>query len=203
MRPVSTSAVGLIPERYYKQPMSPNTRRRFLEITTLATASAVAGCSGGSGNDEQDGRNQTATDGDSLHLESLDVGGSPGGPISIQPTGAVALVDFFATWCAPCKPEMANLRAVRERFDAETLSMVSITQESDRELVREFWTENEGTWPVALDPDLEATQEYGVQNIPTIIVFTQEGEEVWRHVGLAGEDSLVEAVEEARGGESG
>lgn len=132
-----------------------------------------------------------------LEFQSLDVAGSPGGPITLAPPGTVALLDFFATWCPPCKPEMANLRAARARFDRDAVQIVSITQESDEAAVRQFWIDYDGTWPVVLDPDLRATRAYDVTRLPTIVVLGADGGRVFRHTGLAGEARIVDAIERA------
>lgn len=129
-----------------------------------------------------------------LRLSAVDVGGSPGGEISLRPPGKAVLLDFFATWCAPCKPEMENLRAVRSRFEESELAMVSITQEVDTEAIKAFWREYDGTWPVVTDPELRAGQRYQVTKLPTIIVLAPDGTETLRHTGLAGEERLVSGV---------
>lgn len=166
-------------------------RRRFLAAGVACLAGAASGCLGGI-----DDGNST-TDGSGISLRSLEVGGSPGGLVPIRPPGKVVLLDFFATWCAPCKPEMANLRTVRSRFDREAVFIVSITQETDTAAIKRFWRRYRGTWPVVMDPDIVATRAYDVTGIPTIIVLTPDGTEVLRHVGLAGEEKLVSNVETA------
>jgi hypothetical protein len=90
---------------------------------------------------------------------------------------------------------MAELRAVRERFD--DVHLLSITNESDRDAVREFWTTYEGTWPVALDTALRTNDRFGVTRMPTLLVFDAAGEEVWRHVGLARADRIGDRLREA------
>lgn len=197
-------------------------RRTFLGSAATVTA-ALAGCSAGSGaggdgsggGDRSGTGSPTATNGasgrsspggpssgtgggggDALRLQSLDVTGSPGGEIAVDPTGQPLLLDFFATWCAPCKPQMEHLRTVRGEFD--DLRMRSITRETDRGAIADFWREYEGTWPVAMDPKLLAFEKYGVTRIPVLVVLDADGTEVWRHAGLASAESIRTAVEEAR-----
>ena len=156
-------------------------RRTFL---AGAGAAALAGCLGGRGDD-------------AIRLDSLDVGGSPGGTVPVRQPGTVSLVDFFATWCAPCKPQMANLGAVREQFGPGQLRVTSVTSEEDRGAIRSFWETYDGAWPVLLDPELEATRAYEVKGIPTLVLLDADGEVLWRHRGLAGEETLRERVREA------
>lgn len=164
------------------------TRRAFLRGGAAAGVVALAGCLGGT----------RQPPGTGLSLQTLEVGGSPGGTVHLRREGVVSLLDFFATWCTPCKPQMAELRQVRSTFDESTLHLVSITAESDRDAIRDFWTEYEGTWPVAVDEDLEANQRYDVTGIPTMVLVDEEGTEHWRHTGLAAAESVIEEVRAAR-----
>jgi thiol-disulfide isomerase/thioredoxin len=164
-------------------------RRNLLRTAGVAALAGFAGCSAvlGEGSDDDPG----------LQLDTIDVAGSPGGPITVRPPNVVALLDFWATWCAPCKPQMAELRRIRETFP--DLHMLSITNETDVEAIKSFWQTYEGTWPVATDPDLETNERYGVRRIPTLIVLDAAGTEQWRHVGLAAAESVANALREADG----
>mgnify|MGYP006295268453 CR=1 FL=1 len=162
-------------------------RRDVLLTGGSAAIAGLAGCSavlgGGSGTDS------------GLHLDTVDVAGSPGGSIPVNPSNEVVLLDFWATWCAPCKPQMAELRQLRQTFP--DLHMLSITNETDIDAIKSFWRTYEGTWPVATDPDLETNERFGVRRIPTLIVLDAAGTEQWRHVGLAAAESIAHALREA------
>jgi len=166
-------------------------RRRLLATVGTAVATGLAGCvsSGGGG-----GGDGNTDDIDGPTLQTLEVGGSPGGPVPVLPDRP-ALLDFWATWCAPCEPQMAELREIREGFP--DVHMLSITNEAEGGLIREFWTDHEGTWAVASDPDLRTNDRFDVTRIPTILVFDPDGTEVWRHVGLAAADSIADALDDA------
>jgi thiol-disulfide isomerase/thioredoxin len=197
-----------------EQPNDTRTRRRFLSGTAAVALAGVgvtgslAGCSGrdGGATGGSDGDGGDASGGGEtptptptptgLTMETLEVGGSPGETIPVKPAGEAALLDFFATWCAPCKPQMAKLGSVQSEHP--DLHMISVSREQDADLIRDFWVEYEGTWPVAQDTRLEAFQEYDVTRIPTMVVLDAAGEEVWRHSGLAAAADIVEQVEEAR-----
>lgn len=165
--------------------MTPS-RRSFL---ASAAAVGLAGCLGGTGGGTGTSSNTIGT---------IDVGGSSGDVVPVKPAGSVALLDFWATWCAPCKPQMAELGTIREQFP--DLHMLSITNEDDTAAIKQFWREYDGTWSVAMDPELRTNQRFGVNRIPTLLVFDANGSEVWRHTGLAAAESIADAIREAKRG---
>ncbi|MFW5924283.1 MAG: TlpA family protein disulfide reductase [Halanaeroarchaeum sp.] len=131
-----------------------------------------------------------------LTVKGVETPGSTSGQLTINPPNTVSLVEFFATWCAPCKDQMSTLREVRSEFSRETVSFISITQENEPEAIREFWREYDGTWRVGIDPTAEVIQEFGVRGYPTAVVLLPDGTETARHVG-SGSHGLASDVRQA------
>lgn len=116
--------------------------------------------------------------------------------VAVRPPGRVVLLDFFATWCPSCKTQMSNFRTLVERFPE--LRLLSVTWEDEPSVVRGFWTRHGGTWPVATDPEMRTGQAFGVETIPTMLLFDAEGTRVWRDTGVATVETMTAAVERAR-----
>jgi len=163
----------------------PSTRRRVLLAGAALASGGIAGCVGGSGA------------GGAGRLDRVEAVGSPGGTVRIVPEGTVVLLDFFATWCAPCRPQMAELRSVADRFPE--VHLLSITNETDRDAIRSFWEAYGGSWSVAVDPDLETNERFDVTRVPTKILLDRDGAERWRHVGLSPAEDIAAAIEGAGG----
>lgn len=157
-------------------------RRRYL--AGVATAAGLAGCLGG---------NDSGSTPSGLTLDTVATASTDGGSVQVRPAGEPALVDFFATWCAPCKPQMAELVSVNNRFP--DLHLVSITRGESEQEIKQFWADYKGTWPVATDPGLDAFQAYSVKGVPTKVLVGSDGTETWRHKGLASADTIAEQVE--------
>jgi thiol-disulfide isomerase/thioredoxin len=201
--------------------MGPRTRRAVLSGAGSAVAAVLAGCStrlaGGDGTAEEPPptdtpRRKTPADQSAaatpptatatpqsggLLLPSVDAEGSPGSLVPVRRPDRVALLDFFATWCPPCGPQMEHLRDLRDHYDPERFSIVSITQETDESAIESFWTEYDGNWPVVTDPTMRAGRRFDVTNIPTILVLAPDGTEVARHTGLVSAATLTDAVDAA------
>jgi thiol-disulfide isomerase/thioredoxin len=157
----------------------PSTQRRsFLKTVSAALGISLAGCT-----DFQSPRTETpskktgaAGESDPLALPSVVTRGEfPDGNVVLQPDGKLVLLNFFTTWCRPCQEEMPAFRRLRAEYDPATLHMVSITPEVDETLIREFWREYDGTWPVVTDPALAATDRWNANSYPTNLVFDTDG----------------------------
>ncbi len=112
--------------------------------------------------------------------------------------GKYVLLDFWASWCAPCSREAPFLRAVHDEFGADTrFSMIGLDLDEDIETAKGYVERNQMPWPQGFLGDWPSTSvpdEFGVKAIPAILLIDPEGRLVARN--LRGEN-IAEAVRAA------
>jgi thiol-disulfide isomerase/thioredoxin len=108
--------------------------------------------------------------------------------------GRVVLLDFWATWCGPCRLVMPMLGALQSRFGAQGLSVVGVSAE-DAQDVALFARRMAIPYPIAVDKHGETTRAYGVASLPTLVIVDKRG--VVRDVSIGyddGERARLEAT---------
>jgi peroxiredoxin len=88
--------------------------------------------------------------------------------------GKVVLVNFWATWCPPCRKEMPDLETLYKEFKGQGLLILAISDE-DISKIKPFIVEHDATYPVLLDPGSEVHQMFQVKGIPKSFVYDREG----------------------------
>ena len=91
-----------------------------------------------------------------------------------QLQGQVVLVNFWATWCPPCRKEMPDLEALHKRFAAKGLVILAISDEEAAK-VRPFIAEQKYTYPILLDPASLMNKRFLIQGIPKSLVYDRTG----------------------------
>lgn len=93
--------------------------------------------------------------------------------------GKVVLLDFWATWCAPCQAAIPDLRSLNRRRAKDPFMLVSISVDQDEKTLREHVARNEMTWPQVWDKNSELFRKLNAQALPTYVLVDPEGEIVY------------------------
>ena len=91
-----------------------------------------------------------------------------------QLRGQIVLVNFWATWCPPCRKEMPDLETLYKRFSGEGLVILAISDEDDAK-VRPFIAEQKYTYPILLDPGRLINTRYLIEGIPETLLYDHSG----------------------------
>jgi peroxiredoxin/outer membrane lipoprotein-sorting protein len=111
--------------------------------------------------------------------------------------GRVVLLDFWATWCRPCRIEMPRVEALYKEFKARGLVVFGVNVAEDLATVKGFLAQNPYTMPILLDLKREASQRYQADAIPTLVVIGKDGKISSYFHGVREEGVLREALAKA------
>jgi thiol-disulfide isomerase/thioredoxin len=109
--------------------------------------------------------------------------------------GKVVMLDFWASWCAPCRYEMPVLQELYDRYKDEGLALIAVNVGEDRDTAARFVTSYGFTFPVALDPKRSVESVYATRGLPTLIIIDRQGVIQHVHVGF-GRDLKIRLTDE-------
>jgi peroxiredoxin len=111
--------------------------------------------------------------------------------------GKVVVVDFWATWCGPCRALMPHIQKMHEQLAAKGLTILGLDVGEDADTVAKFAKEQSYTFPLLLDAEPQVTSRYFVQAYPTTFVIDRAGRIAFRGMGSGKPTDLQAAVENA------
>jgi thiol-disulfide isomerase/thioredoxin len=100
-----------------------------------------------------------------------------------QLKGKVVFLNFWATWCPPCRGEMPSMEALYQRFKNDGLEFVAVDLRESQPEVKDFITDNKLTFPVALDATGNVGNNYNIQSIPSTYIIDRDGKIIVQAVG--------------------
>jgi thiol-disulfide isomerase/thioredoxin len=89
--------------------------------------------------------------------------------------GEVIMLNFWATWCPPCRKEMPSMRRLAERLDGQAFRILAVNVGESREEIEGFLETVPLPFQIVQDPNMEATQAWGVPGLPYSFLIDAEG----------------------------
>jgi len=142
-------------------------------------AFATDGLAFGGGPREQPAAIDSGSQAPDFTLETLD-----GETVTLSDyRGKVVFLNFWASWCPPCRAEMPSMERLNEVFDGRDFVMRAINVEQDPASVHHFLEQDPPAFTVLLDPDQKAQRLYQVYRFPESFLIDKQGVVLERFVG--------------------
>ena len=111
--------------------------------------------------------------------------------------GKVVLVNFWATWCPPCRKEMPDLEALYNRYKDQGFVILALSEDEETNKVAPFIAEHKISYPILLDPGQKVNNLFQVEGIPKSFVYDREGKLVAQSIDMRTQRQFLEMLAQA------
>lgn len=114
--------------------------------------------------------------------------------------GEVVYIDFWATWCGPCRDSFPWMAEMQTKYQADGLKIIALSLDTDHDLAREFAEELKANFTIGFDDKGEIADLFKVKGMPTSVLLSREGRLISKHEGFNEgnkeeyEESIVKAL---------
>ena len=124
----------------------------------------------------------TGTTGGAPQAPEFTLANRAGGEISLAGLrGQVVMINFWASWCGPCRQEFPALDEMYRKYKPMGFTMVGINVESEKADAERFLGMRPVTFPILFDPANKVSGSYGVSAMPTTVLVDRQGRLRWQH----------------------
>ena len=101
-----------------------------------------------------------------------------------QYKGKVVYVDFWASWCGPCRESFPWMKKMQQQYGKDGLVIIAINVDQDKKLADKFLTEFKPEFSVLFDKDGKLAEDFKVSSMPSSYVLDREGKPRFKHKGF-------------------
>ena len=103
--------------------------------------------------------------------------------------GQVIYLDFWASWCAPCKKSFPWLNQMQSKYQAKGFKVIAVNLDKDQALAKKFLTNNPAKFEIGYDPEGGIASQLKVKGMPSSYLIDRNGNIVSSHVGFLEKDT--------------
>ena len=108
-----------------------------------------------------------------------------------QYQGKVVYLDFWASWCVPCKHSFPWMNRMQGRFANDGLVVIAVNLDEDRSQAEQFLREHPAQFKIIFDPEGKLAETYKVQGMPSSYLFDRNGKLIYSHIGFKEREANV------------
>lgn len=118
--------------------------------------------------------------------------------IGKQP-GKIIYLDFWASWCSPCRQSFPWMNALQEKYKAQDLEVIAVNLDAQAGDAEKFLAKVPAHFTIAYDPKGASAKAYGVKGMPTSLLIGRDGKVIYQHMGFneEGRDKLEKMIQAA------
>jgi thiol-disulfide isomerase/thioredoxin len=105
-----------------------------------------------------------------------------------QYKGQVVMINFWASWCGPCRTEMPILEKLSTKYKPMGFAMIGVNVEPDSKVAADWLKVTPVTFPILFDTRSEVSKLYSVSSMPSTVIVDRKGNLRWKHVGYKAGD---------------
>lgn len=116
----------------------------------------------------------------------------PAGDVSLASArGKVVYLDFWASWCAPCRKSFPWMAAMQRKYGDKGFTVIAVNVDANADDVRRFLADSPAQFPLAFDPKGATPRSYAVKGMPSSVLIGADGKVIGQHAGFRDEDAGV------------
>lgn len=104
--------------------------------------------------------------------------------VSATHRGKVIYLDFWASWCGPCRESFPWMNEMRDKYANQGLEIIAVTLDQDKDLARRFAEEFKAEFTIGFDVEGTVADQFGVRGLPSSVIIDRDGNLVENHTGF-------------------